>query len=124
MITVCILEAKLPYILLILKRAHVHMHIDVHRLLCLHVHFVFLKVLLRQSVVQAGCIDVLSATSCLYAKCVYRGKSSGVRSSVGRGSDVVNGPRRSGIGVRLCVSCSLQGSCLHADSLQSVCCSQ
>lgn len=85
---------------------------------------VFKGVTYAVAVVLAVCTDVFSATSCLYAKCVYRGKSSGVRSSVGRGNDVVNRPRRSGIGVRLCVSCSLQGSCLHAESLRSVCCSQ
>lgn len=53
---------------------------------------------------------------CLCKMCIQRGRISGVRSSVGRGSDVVKRPQRSGIGSRLCVSCSLQGSCLHADS--------
>lgn len=52
MITICILEAKLPYILSILKRVYVHMHIDMHRLVSLHVHLVFLKVLLIQSLLH------------------------------------------------------------------------
>ncbi len=123
MITICISEAKLPNVLLVINRVFVHAYLRAQSCVLAFACSVWKDVTFIVVAVLVLCSDVFSATSCLYAKCVNRGQSSGLRSSVSRGSDVVKRPQRSGIGVRLCVSCSLQGSCLHADSLQSVCCS-
>lgn len=64
------------------------------------------------------CFLPLPVSKCISTGTELRGeKFIRVSQHPARGSDVVHcSPRRSGIGVRLCVSCSLQGSCLHADS--------
>ncbi len=124
MITVCISEVELPNILMVIKRVCVYMHIYVQRLVCLHVRWcVFKGVAFTIAAVLVVCTAPLCFLPLPVWKCVSMGtelmgeKFIRVSQHPARGSDVVHrSPRRNGIGVRWCVSCSLQGSCLHADS--------
>ena len=69
MITICISEAELLNILLVINRVCVYMHIHVHRVVCLHVQCLYLGVTFTVTVVPVACTAFLPLPVSMQSVC-------------------------------------------------------